>query len=152
MPDPFPGMPDSGGFSFTREGRSTAALLATAAWLAGLAGLWFGLGAAGWLVALLALPVIPAVLDLMRNPSAGLTISEERISWYSGSLEDTAPLAEIERVRFDTRWDFSVRTTLVMHGGKQLRLPQEATPPYREMERELSRRGLRTERHHFVIF
>lgn len=152
MPDRAPATPEGDGYRFTRQGRSTAALLATAAWLAALAGLWFGLSAAGWLVALLTLPAVPAVLDLMRNPAAGLAISEGRIAWYSGSLKDSAALADIERVRFDTRWDFSVRTTLVLHGGKRLRLPQEATPPHAEMERELTRRGLRTERHHFVTF
>ncbi|MFW8636805.1 hypothetical protein [Cribrihabitans pelagius] len=152
MPDPSPAAPDGDGYRFTRQGRSTGALLAAAAWLAGLAGLWFGLGAAGWLVALLALPVIPAVLDLLRNPSAGMTLTEERIAWYSGSLRDSVPLAEIERVRFDTRLDLSVRTTLLLHGGKRLRLPQEATPPNAELERELTRRGLTTERHHFMIF
>lgn len=139
-------------YSFSRQGRSAAAILATGSWLAALLVLWLGLNAALWLVILLALPVLPALLDLIRNPAAGLRISGGRIEWFSGSLTGTAKLSEMDRVRFDTRWDFSVRATLILRSGKRIRLPQEATPPHAEADAAFQASGIRTERHHFTSF
>ncbi|UWQ61454.1 hypothetical protein K3723_11275 [Leisingera caerulea] len=139
-------------YSFSRRGRSNTAILATAGWLAALLVLWLVLDAALWLMILLALPALPALLDLIRNPLAGLRISRNRIEWFSGGLTGDADLSEIDRVRFDTRWDLSVRATLVLRNGKRIRLPQEATPPHAEADAEFQKRGLRTERHHFTAF
>lgn len=152
MPDA-PGTPaPAEDYSFSRRGRSPAAMLAAGGWVAGLLLLWFALDAAPWLVILLALPVLPALLDLIRNPLAGLRISGSRIEWFSGGMTGSADLAEIGRVRFDTRWDFSVRATLVLRTGKRIRLPQEATPPHAEADAAFQARGIRTERHHFTAF
>ncbi|NVK13534.1 MAG: hypothetical protein HWE35_05075 [Rhodobacteraceae bacterium] len=137
-------------YSFSRRGRSRAAILATGGWLAALLVLWLALDAAPWLVILLALPVLPALADLIRNPLSGLKISASRIEWFTGKLTGKADLAEIAMVRFDTRWDFSVRATLILKNGKRIRLPQEATPPHQETEAEFQKRGIRTERHHFT--
>lgn len=139
-------------YSFSRRGRSSAAILATGGWLATLVVLWLVLDAALWLVALLTLPVLPAIADLIRNPLSGLNISHDRIKWFTGKLTGKAELAEIERVRFDTRWDFSVRATLILRSGKRIRLPQEATPPHAEADAEFQARGITTERHHFTAF
>lgn len=139
-------------YSFSRRGRSKTAMLATGGWLAALLVLWLVLDAALWLVALLALPALPALLDLIRNPLAGLRISRNRVEWFSGGLTGEADLSEIDRVRFDTRWDFSVRATLILNCGKRIRLPQEATPPHAEADAAFQQRGLRTERHLFTAF
>ncbi|WP_264213039.1 hypothetical protein [Leisingera thetidis] len=151
MPDT-PDAPAPADYSFARRGRSAAALLASGGWLAALLVLWLVLDAALWLVILLALPVLPALLDLARNPLSGLTISGKRVEWFSGGLTGTADLGEIDRVRFDTRWDFSVRATLILRSGKRIRLPQEATPPHAEADAQFQARGIRTERHHFTTF
>lgn len=152
MPDT-PGTPaPAADYSFSRRGRSPVAMLAAGGWLAALLVLWLVLDAALWLVALLALPVLPALWDLIRNPLAGINISQNRIEWFSGGLSGEAELSEIERVRFDTRWDFSVRATLILRSGKRIRLPQEATPPHTEADAEFQKRGLPTERHHFTAF
>lgn len=139
-------------YSFSRRGRSRAAVIATGGWLAALLALWLVLDAALWLVILLALPVLPAIADLIRNPLSGLNISEDRIEWFTGKLTGQAQLDEVDHVRFDTRWDFSVRATLVLRNGKRIRLPQEATPPHGEADAEFQKRGIRTERHHFTAF
>lgn len=152
MPETPETQPPAEDYSFSRQGRSLATILATGGWLAGLLVLWLGLGAVLWIVVLLALPVLPALFDLVRNPFSGLKISGDRIEWFSGGLTASAELREIERVRFDTRWDFSVRTTLILHSGKRIRLPQEATPPYAEVNAAFQTRKIRTDRHHFTAF
>ncbi|MBY6141710.1 hypothetical protein KUV26_19890 [Leisingera daeponensis] len=152
MPD-VPGEPaPAEDYSFSRRGRSTAAVLATGGWLAAVLVLWLALDAAVWLVVILALPVLPAVADLIRNPLSGLKISQDKVEWFTGKLTGKAALDEIERVRFDTRWDFSVRATLILRNGKRIRLPQEATPLYAEADAEFQKRSIRTERHHFTAF
>ncbi|WP_323784072.1 hypothetical protein [Leisingera sp.] len=140
------------GYSFSRRGRSLAAMLATGAWLAVLLLSWLLLDAAVLLVILLALPVLPALLDLIRNPLSGLMFSGNQIEWFTGGLTGKAELGEIDRVRFDTRWDFSVRATLILRSGKRIRLPQEATPPHAEADAAFQARGIKTERHHFAAF
>mgnify|MGYP000135286004 CR=1 FL=1 len=152
MPETPETLPPAADYSFSRRGRSPAAMLATGGWLAVLLVLWLLLDAAIWLVILLALPALPALLDLVRNPLAGLRISGIHIEWFSGGLTGAAEISEIDRVRFDTRWDFSVRATLILRSGKRIRLPQEATPPHGEIDAELQQRGIRTERHHFTAF
>lgn len=152
MPETPETLPPAEDYSFSRRGRTPAAMLATGGWLAALLVLWLVLQAAWWLVLLLALPVLPALADLIRNPLAGLRISASRIEWFTGGLTGEAELAEIDRVRFDTRWDFSVRATLILRSGKRIRLPQEATPPHAETDAEFQKRGIRTERHHFTAF
>lgn len=139
-------------YSFSRRGRSPAAVLATAGWLIALLVLWQLLDAAVWLMVLLALPALPALLDLIRNPLSGMNISGNRIAWFTGGLTGEASFSEIDRVRFDTRWDFSVRATLILRDGKRIRLPQEATPPHAELDARFQNRGIPTERHHFTAF
>lgn len=140
------------GFRFHRHGRSTATGLAVIGWLAGLLVLWWLLAASPWLLLLLALPLLPALLDLWRNPSAGLDLDARRITWHTGRLTGSAALAEISHVRFNTRWDFSVRATLVLQDGRRIRLPQEATPPHAPLAAAFEARGIRCERHHFSPF
>ena len=139
-------------FSYRRQGRSLTAAAAAAAWAALLLLLGFGMQAAPWLVILLALPLLPVLWDLWRNPAAGLMLDNSTLSWFTSGQQGKAELAGIDKVRFDTRWDFSVRATLVLDSGRKLRRPQACLPPHRELEAELSRRGLRCERHHFTVF
>ncbi|MEY8842203.1 hypothetical protein AB9K41_24490 [Cribrihabitans sp. XS_ASV171] len=137
---------------FTRRNRSPRNLAIVILWLAALAALGLTFGAAWWLLALLALPVGPLVWDIWADTAAGLELDDRRLRWFTGRREGAVDLAEIERLRFDTRWDFSVRVTLILRDGKRVRLPQEATPPHRSFEADLLARGLRVERHHFATF
>lgn len=145
-------MPDQAEYRFARQGRSPVAAAAIAAWLALLALLVLGLDAAWWLAAVLALPLLPALWDLWRNPAAGLVLDSTALRWFTGGRDASVRLAEIEKIRFDTRWDFSVRVTVLSKDGKRTRLPQECVPPHRAFEAELTARGLVPERHHFTVF
>ncbi|WIY25487.1 hypothetical protein [Parasedimentitalea psychrophila] len=142
-------MPET--FQFSRYSR-TPQLLVTLMILYGvLAGLYFAVDAAGWIVALLALPTIPAAWDYWRDIRSGLSLGPDQVEWYSGQHIDSLALEQIDHARFDTRWDFSVRVTLILQNGSKLRLPPQVLPPRRQLEPELQARGVRTERHHFRL-
>ena len=98
------------------------------AWLAALEPVGTGpdkphLTAAPWLIGGIALFTLPALWDLWRNPAAGIILSDENLEWFSGRLDGNVALAQIDRIRMDTRWDLSVRVTIMTRNGKSLRLP-----------------------------
>ncbi|MFC6638555.1 hypothetical protein GV827_01505 [Sulfitobacter sp. JBTF-M27] len=138
-------------FTYHRQGRSLrAGLIVLAIWLA-LAGAYFVLDAALWIVGFLAFFTLPALWDLYRNPPSGLTLTDQEIRWFTGKRTAQVALEEIERVRLDTRLDFSVRVTLVLQTGAKIRLPFEATPPHQALEDALNAHGLTTRRTHFQL-
>ncbi|WP_254055870.1 hypothetical protein [Ruegeria sp. EL01] len=108
--------------------------------------------AAWWLMAFFALATLPAVWDVFHDTQAGLILEPEQLRWYSGQRQGEIDLSDVDYFRFDTRWDFSVRISLVLHSGKRIRLPDESLPPHREFEGLLSQEGYRVERHHFTVF
>lgn len=137
---------------FARQGR-TPRLLAI---LIGVYGVLLAaiivIDAAWWLVAALALLTLPALWDLWRNPGAGLRLGDGRLDWYSGTHHATLELHDIDHMRFDTRWDFSVRVTAVLGNGKRVRLPDESLPPHQPFEAGLIAHGVAVQRHHFTVF
>ena len=139
-------------YRFTRHGRSCRAILALAVVYGVLGLLLIVFDAAPWLIGAVALFTLPALWDLWRNPAAGIVLSDENLEWFTGRLDGNVPLAEIDRIRMDTRWDLSVRVTILTRDGKSLRLPPEALPPHRRMAAELTLRNLHIERHHFTVF
>lgn len=130
-----------------RRGPLVAVIAATAA----LVSAYVFLDANLWIIGFLALFVVPAGLDLIRNPSAGLHLTQDSLSWYSGRRSVEVTLDEIENLRFDTRLDFSVRATVLLKTGRRIRLPFEATPPHQMFEDALNTHGIKTERHHFTL-
>lgn len=139
-------------FEFRRQGRSRRALLALAVTYGLILVALLVFDAAWWLMALLGLCTLPALWDVWRNPAAGLSMTGEALNWHSGRRRAEVPLSEIDHIRLDTRWDFSVRATVLLTNGKRLRLPYEALPPHRSFEAALQARGIRVERHHFNVF
>lgn len=139
-------------FRHEARGRDRRTALALAAvWAAmGAAVLW--LDAAPWVLAIPALFTLPALWDLISDRRAGLALGPERIEWHAGRQTGEVALTQIETVRFDTRLDLSVKTTLVLRSGRRIRLPQECLPPLRALEAALAERGVATERHHFSFF
>lgn len=126
--------------------------MAVACILAGLLALVVFFDAVWWIVVPPALLTLPALWDFWRNPSAGVRLDEGQLHWHSGRREARLALPEIDHMRFDTRWDLSVRVTAVLQSKKRLRLPYESLPPHRVFEEALQSRGIRVERHHFTIF
>ena len=139
-------------YTFTRRNRTLRNVAVLAAVYAALMAALLQLDAAPWLVGGLALFALPALWDVLAGTSASLSLDRAELRWRSGRREGDLGLAEIASVRFDTRWDLSVRVTLRLHGGKRVRLPQDCVPPHREFEAALQARGLPVERHHFTVF
>jgi hypothetical protein len=138
-------------FSYRIQGRSNNTLYV-------VVGVWFVLialvilvDAALWLMLLIGLTTLPALWDLYRNPKSGLDFKPEALTWFTGRREGSIAWSEIDRFRLDTRLDFSVRASAVLHSGKKIRLPYECTPPHQRLEDALAARGIRTERHHFSL-
>ncbi|WP_170758812.1 hypothetical protein [Ruegeria lacuscaerulensis] len=139
-------------FTYTCRNRSPRTVIILICIYAALLALVIQFDAAWWLMGLLALATLPALWDVARNTSAGLVLDQGKIRWFSGTREAELSLSEIDHVRFDTRWDLSVRLSLVLKSGKRVRLPDESTPPHRDFEPILQMAGLRVSRHHFTVF
>ncbi|MBK0328674.1 hypothetical protein I5535_15390 [Rhodobacteraceae bacterium F11138] len=140
------------GFEYIRHGRTARMAGLLLGIYAVLAGAVVFLDAAWWLMAGLGLLTLPALWDWYANPSAGVRLTETHLFWHSGRRQGQLALSEIDHMRFETRWDFSVRVSAVLHNRKAVRLPYEATPPHRVFERQLQARGLTVNRSHFTIF
>lgn len=138
-------------YTYKRQGRSpAAALIVTLIWLA-LVFAYLYLEASPWVLALLALFTLPAAVDFARNPESGLTLTGDTLHWHTGPRTGEVALSQIDRIRMDTRLDFSVRVTVILTSGRKIRLPFEATPPHETLETALKERGIKTERFHFQL-
>ena len=137
---------------FARQGRSPGTLAILIVIYAVLLAAIILVDAAWWLMSALALLTLPAVWDLWRDPGAGLRLGENRLDWHSGQRSAILELNEIDHMRFDTRWDFSVRVTAELKNGKRIRLPYEALPPHLALEAGFKARGIAVVRHHFTVF
>ncbi|CUH86414.1 hypothetical protein PH5382_00323 [Phaeobacter sp. CECT 5382] len=139
-------------YHFQRQGRSLSLVLALLCWILALAALGLVLEAAGWIILIFALPALPATWDLWRNPSSGLVLEGDQITWFTGTARNSLALQDIQLLRLDRRWDFSFRATLILRSGGKIRLPQSALPPVDPFEQKMQDRGVTSERHHFTVF
>ncbi len=139
-------------FAFSRQNRTQRAVLTLICVYALLIGLVILLNAAWWLMALLALPTLPALADVLKDTSAGMELTDKALRWHTGKRQGEIELSDIDRFRFDTRWDFSVRVSAVLKSDKRLRLPDESLPPHKQFEEILNQAGFAVERHHFRVF
>lgn len=126
--------------------------LALAGWLALLGVGGVAAQVSPWILGGLALPCLPGLWDLWRNPSSGLTVGANEIRWHIAQQATGVALSEIALLRLDRRWDLSYRATLVLHSGAKLRLPQPALPPIQALETSLAAHGTPCQRHPFSIF
>ena len=142
---------DAENFTYRHNGRNWSTLLAvTSVWFVLIAAV-ITVQASLWIVAALGAFTLPALWDLYRNPASGLSFTQDALTWFTGKRTGTIAWREIDRVRLDTRLDFSVRATAVLQSGRKIRLPYESTPPNEVLEAALNARGIRTERHHFSL-
>ncbi len=132
------------------QGRKPATIAALLAAIAVLAFL-YSIGTVTWFLMVLALFTVPALIDVLRNPTAEFALDDQYMSWRSSSQTVKLPLTRIAKARFDTRWDFSVRVTLILIDNSKMRIPQDAMPPHQGLEDALKARGFTTERHHFRV-
>lgn len=139
-------------FTFTRQNRNSRTVTILIGIYAVLLGLVIYFDAAWWLVGLLSLATLPAVWDIVQDSRAGLSLDQQKLRWHSGKRQGEIDLNTVDFFRFDTRWDFSVRVSLVLKSGKKIRLPDESTPPHQQFEDVLQQAGFRVDRHHFTVF
>jgi len=138
-------------YTYHRHARSWTTLLLSPVIWATLGAAWLWLDASSWIVGLLGLFTLPALWEVFSNPASGLTLDQNSLSWFTGKRDAKIALAQIDRVRLDTRLDMSVRATVILRTGRKIKLPFEATPPHRSLEAALQARGVATERHHFTL-
>lgn len=139
-------------FRFHQRARSARLIVSLAVVYLVLIAAYLFLDALWWLMVLLALPTLPALWELIRNPDAGLEIDATTFHWWRGRHRGEVALSEIDHIRMDTRWDFSVRVRLMLKSGRRLQLPHESLPPHGALETALSAHGLKVARHHFTVF
>ncbi|KIC42039.1 hypothetical protein RA27_01120 [Ruegeria sp. ANG-R] len=139
-------------YRFIRQNRNPRTVLILICVYAVLIGLMILLDAVWWLIAALALTTLPALWDVVKDTSAGMELTDGTLHWHTGQRRGNVKLSEVDRFRFDTRWDFSVRVTATLKSGKRLRLPDESLPPHRQLEAVLHQAGFAVERHHFRVF
>lgn len=133
------------------SGRSARALVVLTVVWGGTLLLWGLLDASAWIVGALGLASLPAAVDFAAGRRAGLTLDDSHLRWWSGRTTGEVPLTRLERVRFETRLDLSIRVRLVLEGGRRLALPPDSLPPHPRLQEALDARGIRTERHHFSL-
>ncbi|WP_121061834.1 hypothetical protein [Chachezhania antarctica] len=139
-------------FTFERSGRSSAAMLSVAAAMMILILLRIVFVAAWWLLAILLIPVLPAIRDLIVDAPASLSLDDERLIWTTGNRTGMLELAEIDHMRFDRRWDFSVRVTAVLKAHeKRVHLPEECLPRRDVLAQAFEARGMEIRRNPFSV-
>ncbi|WP_170478878.1 hypothetical protein [Ruegeria arenilitoris] len=139
-------------FTFVRHNRSQRTVVILIVVYTVLIGMVILFDAVWWLMGILALATLPAVWDVMKNTSAGMQLDGQKLYWHTGNRKGQLSLTQIDRFRFDTRWDFSVRVSAILNSDKRVRLPDESLPPHRDLEMVLKGAGFAVERHHFRVF
>lgn len=140
----------AGSFTHQNQGRNRRTFFGLAAYLVFLIFLSY-VGTLEWIVIGLGLLAIPAALDLWRNPVTKLALTDTQIRWKNSGQEAELPLSRIQKARFDTRWDLSVRATLILIDNSKLRIPQDVMPAHTALEQAFKDRNIATERHHFRV-
>ena len=133
------------------QSRKAGAIALLIAIYAALIGAIVAIDAAPWLMGALAVPTLPALADIWTNRRAGLCLDDHTLSWYSGRTDGEVTLKRIAKVRFERRFDFSIRVSVLLTDGKRLRLPYEALPKGNALAGALERRGVAIERNPFSI-
>ena len=139
-------------FSFTKQSRNPRTVLNLICIYAVLIALKIMLDAAWWLMAFFALVPLPALWDVINDTSAGIELSQDTLRWHTGQRLGELKLSEVDRFRFDTQWNFSVRVSAMLCSEKRVRLPDESLPPHRQFEEVLRQADFTVERNHFRVF
>lgn len=142
---------DQQAFRFHRDARSGATMILVALWLAALVALWAMVEARVWIVALLALPVLPALWEIWRNPASTLALDGHALRWSTPRSTAEIATSELAHVELLTRWDFSIRATVHTRLGTHHRLPASVTPKAAVFEAALTARGIPVKRQHFTV-
>lgn len=151
MPEALTSETDQQAFRFHRDARSGATMIVVALWLAALVALWALVEARVWIVALLALPVLPALWEVCTNPVSTLEFDAQSLRWTTPRSTAEIATAEIAHVELLTRWDFSIRATVHTRPGTHHRIPAAVTPKGDKFEAALIAGGIPVKRQHFTV-
>lgn len=99
----------------------------------------------------LAVPLGWALLELVLNTPAVLSVTDRAICWRRGASEDRVQLALIEKVVIRRRLDFTTVITLYRTNGEKLRLPPEHRPDPRALMAALAAKGVSTDFRQFSL-
>ncbi|MCH2165489.1 MAG: hypothetical protein MK098_12670 [Marinovum sp.] len=136
---------------YEASARGPRSVLVLGIWWCTIAlGLLF-VGLAPWIAALLFVVSLPAAWEWLRASVSWIEITDTHVCWGSGRRTGTVTLSEINRFRFDTRLDLSVRASLILVSGKRVHLPYECAPRAQRLKPVLDAAGISYEQHHFAL-
>ena len=136
-------------FTYRTTGRNWTTLIVTLSVWVVLAFLLLKVEMAPWLAMAVFLFTLPAVYDLISARASGIQVNGEQIKWYAGSCDNGVAANLIDHINLDTRWDLSVRCTLVLSSGQKIKVPFESCPNHRKLETQFNAHGYTTRRQHF---
>lgn len=136
-------------YRFEREARRPKTIATVAGiWMIVIA-LWIWLDLAMFICIGILAFTIPALLEIWRNTVASIEVWPNRIVWTSSLTRGDR--SDIDHVRFNRRFDGSMKITLVHVGGKPTRLPPDVNPPTQDIETALKTAGIAVQRHPFSL-
>lgn len=138
-------------FEHHQSGRSIKAVATLVGLWALLAGLIITIDLSPMIAAIVALFTLPALWDIIANPQMRLKLGPSGLGWGRPGNIRTIALDQIAEVRFETRFDFSARVTVIRKNGRKLRLPPAALPPRQSFEATLTELGVKTTHHPFFL-
>lgn len=102
----------------------------------------FAFGTPWWVVAFLALFVIPTLVDVVFNPKAEFRMDESGIHWRNAAQEADLTFDQIVSATVFLRLNVAFRVTLTMENQGKVRIPQDVLPPRQDLEDALSRQNI----------
>ena len=100
---------------------------------------------------MLLLAALPLLYDIVTNRTAGLRLDGQTLSWHLGPTRESLPLDSIDHIRFERRFDLSMRLTVVLRSGRRLRVPAPCLAPTQSLEEAFETANLRFEHHPFTL-
>ncbi|MCY4303559.1 MAG: hypothetical protein OXC62_02035 [Aestuariivita sp.] len=104
-----------------------------------------------WILAFGVTATLPAIWEIISNRKSGLYLTNNKLKCWSGRHKLEISFTDIDYIRFDTRFDFSVRVSALTVDDKTIRLPYDALPNMKILESACKAHGLRTKRKHFLF-
>ncbi len=137
--------------TYERQGRSQTTAFILAAMYAVLAWLWYALSISPVVLGLLILATLPAIFDLIKNPTSEFFLDGENLSWRHGRRNVSIPRHEIERLHIHLRMDRSIKLIVQMKNDRKIRVMQPAIPPLAVLEGGLEEQEMPFQKHPFSL-
>ena len=113
---------------------------------------YFVINVAWWILAFFVIATLPTIYEIISNRKSDLCLADNKLKCWSGRYKLEMCLTDIDYIRFDTRFDFSVRVSAVTVTDQRIRLPYDALPNAKILELACEAQGLQTKRQHFLFF